>query len=97
MIVTESQRLIAQLVGGTLAGFGEPSPSELAPRVRAVLACLLEGDSDKQVAARLKLSVFTVNQYVKVIFNHFGVSSRPELLARWVRRGWGNKGGWRAG
>lgn len=94
-IVTESQRFVAPLVGGALAGFNEPSPGELAPRVRAVLACLLEGDSDKQVAGRLRLSVFTVNQYVKVIFAHFGVSSRPELLARWIKRGWGNKGGWR--
>jgi DNA-binding CsgD family transcriptional regulator len=94
-VVSELQRLVAPLIGGALAGFTEPSPMELAPRVRAVLACLLEGDSDKQVAARLRLSVFTVNQYVKVIFTHFGVSSRPELLARWIRRGWGNKGGWR--
>jgi DNA-binding CsgD family transcriptional regulator len=92
-IVTEAQRLIAPLIGGPLAGFREPSPSALAPRVRAVLACLLEGDSDKQVAVRLKLSTYTVNQYVKAIFKHFGVVSRPELLARWVNRGWG-RGGW---
>lgn len=94
-IVAEVNRLVAPLVGGALAGFTEPSPAELAPRVRAVLACLLEGDSDKQVAARLRLSVFTVNQYVKLIFNHFNVNSRPELLARWIKRGWGSQGGWR--
>jgi DNA-binding CsgD family transcriptional regulator len=94
-IVAEVNRLIAPLVGGALAGFTEPSPAELAPRVRAVLACLLEGDSDKQIAARLRLSPYTVNQYVKIIFGHFSVNSRPELLARWIRRGWGSKGGWR--
>jgi DNA-binding CsgD family transcriptional regulator len=46
-----------------------------------------QGDGDKQVAARVGLTRHTVNQYVKVLFRHFGVSSRAELLARWVRRG----------
>jgi DNA-binding CsgD family transcriptional regulator len=92
-VVTEAQRLTAPLIGGGLARFSEPSPTGLAPRVRAVLTCLLEGDSDKQVAARLKVSTYTVNQYAKVVFRHFGVTSRAELLARWVKRGWG-RGGW---
>lgn len=91
--VQEAQACITPLVGAALAGFAEPSPGVLTPRARAVLRCLLEGDSDKQVAARLKLSGYTVNQYVKVIFRHFRVSSRAELLARWVKRGWG-RGGW---
>ncbi len=56
--------------------------------MRQVLACLLEGDGDKQIAARLRLSLHTVNEYTKVIFRHFGVRSRPELLTRWVRRKW---------
>jgi DNA-binding CsgD family transcriptional regulator len=51
-----------------------------------VLRCLLEGDGDKQIAARLGLTRHTMNQYVKTIFRHFGVQSRAELLARWVRR-----------
>lgn len=81
-------RELAGLIGGPLARFTEPSPLELAPRVRHVLRCLLEGDGDKQIAARLNLSGHTVNQYTKSIFRHFGVSGRTELLARWVRRGW---------
>jgi DNA-binding CsgD family transcriptional regulator len=66
----------------------------LPPRVRDVLRCLLEGDSDKQVAARLSISRYTVNQHVKAIFRHFRVTTRPELLARWVRRGWSNGFAW---
>jgi hypothetical protein len=59
-----------------------------------VLRCLLEGDSDKQVGLRLGLPRHTVNQYAKQIFAHFGVGSRAELLARWVRRGWGGRFVW---
>jgi DNA-binding CsgD family transcriptional regulator len=92
-VVEEAQRLITPLIGGALAGFDEPSPSALPSRVRQVLRCLLEGDSDKQVATRLAVSPYTVNQYAKVIYKHFGVNTRPELLARWVKRGWG-RGGW---
>jgi DNA-binding CsgD family transcriptional regulator len=83
-----------RLTGGPLAQFEEPRPTQLTPRVRQVLACLLEGDTDKQVAARLDLSPHTVNQYTKQIFRHFGVTSRTELLARWIRRGWSSKAAW---
>jgi DNA-binding NarL/FixJ family response regulator len=82
------------LIGGPLARLDEPSPAALASRVRQVLRCLLEGDSDKQIAARLRLTRHTVNQYVKTIFRHFGTGSRAELLARWIRRGWGSKFAW---
>lgn len=93
-IVRELHEKITALIGGPLAGLHEPSPAHMPPRVRQTLQCLLEGDSDKQAARRLGLSRYTVNQYTKVIFAHFGVSSRTELLARWVRRGWGSKCAW---
>lgn len=87
-VIAAAQATIVRWVGGPLARFDEPSPAALPPRVRAVLRCVLEGDSDKQIAARLKISKYTVNQYTRVIYTHFGVVSRAELLARWVRRGW---------
>ncbi|QEH38581.1 Bacterial regulatory protein, luxR family [Aquisphaera giovannonii] len=87
-IVHETCAAITSLMGGPLARFREPSPADLPPRARQVLACFLEGDSDKQVARRLGISAHTVNQYAKRIFAHFGVQSRTELLARWIRRGW---------
>ncbi|MEW4569258.1 helix-turn-helix transcriptional regulator [Tautonia sp. JC769] len=92
--VSEVVSALSPLVGGPLARFADPSPMDLAPRIRQVLACLLEGDGDKQVAKRLGMSVYTVNQYTKAIYRHFGVVSRAELLARWVRRGWGKQWAW---
>lgn len=94
MLVQAANALIAPFVGGPLAHWKEPSPSELPLRAREVLQALLEGDSDKQTATRLGISRFTVNQYTKVIFKHFGVGTRSELLARWVKRGWGAKCAW---
>jgi len=85
--VRESHAALIALVGGPLARFNEPSSRDLPVRVRRVLACLLEGDGDKQIAVRLGLSAHTVNEYTKAIFRHFLVRSRPELLARWIRRG----------
>jgi DNA-binding CsgD family transcriptional regulator len=94
-IVREAHAGVAALLGGPLARFHEPSPRDLSPRVRQVLAGLLDGEADKQIAARLGLSGYTVNQHTKRIFRHFGVNGRPELLARWIRRGWGGRFPWR--
>lgn len=94
MLMAEAHAAVVPLVGGPLAGFDEPSPADLPPRVRQVLRCLLEGDSDKQAAARLGISRFTVNEYTKEVYRHFRVQGRPELLARWVHRGWSKGFAW---
>jgi DNA-binding CsgD family transcriptional regulator len=93
-VVRAAHALVGPLVGGPLARFADPAPSALPPRVRQVLKCLLEGDSDKQAAARLGLTAGTVNWYTKGVYRHFGVQTRAELLARWVRRGWGSRCAW---
>lgn len=72
--------------GVALATLDDPSPSGLTPRLRETLDCLLEGDSEKQVAARLGLSGLTVHDYVKTLYRHFQVASRPELMAYFLRR-----------
>lgn len=54
----------------------------LPPRARDVLAGLLRGAPDKQIAADLGLSPHTVRQYVKVIYRNYDVGSRSELLAK---------------
>jgi DNA-binding CsgD family transcriptional regulator len=65
---------------------GVPATDELSPRLREVLRRLLAGDGEKQVTAKLELSRHTVHQYVKALYRHFGVESRAELLALWVRQ-----------
>jgi DNA-binding CsgD family transcriptional regulator len=78
---------VGRLIGGPLVGATEPSVAQLAPRLRQTLACLLEGDSEKQVAARLGLSQSTVHQYVTALYRHFAVQSRAQLIAHLAKRG----------
>jgi DNA-binding NarL/FixJ family response regulator len=58
----------------------------LSRRMEQTLRSLLVGDSEKQVAAKLGLSQNTVHVYVKALYKKYGVSSRAELLAKWVQK-----------
>jgi DNA-binding CsgD family transcriptional regulator len=77
---------IGPLIGNALAGPGRPGRSGLSPRLREAMDCLLDGDGEKQAARRMGLRLSTVHEYVKAIYVHFGVSSRAELLAWFLRR-----------
>ena len=65
---------------------------DLAPREQETLTLLLAGLGEKQVAYRLKISRHTVHTYVKKIYKHYDVSSRSELLARWLQRATSSRG-----
>ena len=63
-----------------------PDTRSLSPRERETLKHLLAGLGEKQIAARMGVRYNTVHHYVKALHRHFGVSTRAELLARWVGR-----------
>jgi DNA-binding CsgD family transcriptional regulator len=73
----------------------DPLPGDVAeepgvsPRMRQTLMRLLAGDGEKQIARQLGVSPHTVHVYVKALYRHYDVSSRGELLARFLhdRRG----------
>jgi DNA-binding CsgD family transcriptional regulator len=77
---------LGRLFGRALASPTEPSPDKLPRRLRQTLTCLLEGDSEKQLAARLSLSQATIHQYVTALYRHFDVRSRAQLLALIIKR-----------
>jgi DNA-binding NarL/FixJ family response regulator len=62
---------------------GSPLAS-LTRREYGVLALLSKGQSDKQIANALGLSVWTVHDYVKEIFGHLRVHSRIEAAIRFM-------------
>jgi DNA-binding CsgD family transcriptional regulator len=60
----------------------DPRISQLPPRVQRVLKELTSsGDGEKQIALRLGLSRHTVHEYVKVLDEKLGVTSRAELMS----------------
>ena len=77
---------IAPLVGVRLATEEHLCRDGLSKRLRETLELLLEGRSEKEVAREMDLSVKTVHEYVGMIYKHFRVSSRGELMAYFIRR-----------
>ncbi len=58
------------------------SVPRLSPRLRLVLNLLLDGRTRKQMATSLSLSEYTVAQYQRAVYRHFGVRSHATLLRR---------------
>lgn len=56
----------------------------LAPRLQTVMTLLVDGQSAKRIALHLGLSIHTVRGYIKDVYRHFGVSSRTELMHRFM-------------
>ena len=69
---------LAPLLGRQLVLPGRQE--ELPFRLQQVLACLLQGDSEKQIARRLGISRHTVNRHVQRLYRRFEVHSRGELM-----------------
>jgi DNA-binding CsgD family transcriptional regulator len=89
--LSRKRRLVAgfcRLLGDQFSAGKRPSAGQtpLAPRQRQTLELLLEGKSEKEIANQFAISRHTVHVYVKLLYKRFGVSSRAELLARWVQR-----------
>jgi DNA-binding CsgD family transcriptional regulator len=77
---------LGRLIGPVLATAVDGSILlRLSPRLRETLDRLLAGDSEKEVARRLGLKRPTIHEYVTELYRRLGVSSRAELLARFLR------------
>jgi DNA-binding CsgD family transcriptional regulator len=83
LIAAFCRMLGEQLIDGKAALV---SGESLSRRQRQTLELLLSGNAEKQIAAHLSISRHTVHVYVKSLYKRFGVSSRGELLARWVQK-----------
>jgi len=79
---------VAKVIPQKQAASPKPAPDlpPLSPRMQQTLELLLAGDSEKQIAGKLKLSRHTVHVYVKALYRGFGVASRGELLSRFIDR-----------
>jgi DNA-binding NarL/FixJ family response regulator len=83
--VNSGQRYISPEIGRCLAD--HVSHSGLTAREREVLQYMLEGRSNKQIAASLDLSEHTINIHVKNILSKLGVTGRTEAVTVALRKG----------
>lgn len=65
----------------------EPSPERLTPREREVLALIVEGQTNREIAAKLSLSVGTVKIHVEHIIAKLGVADRTQAAVRALEHG----------
>jgi len=68
------------------ASTGAAAAQRLSPKQRIALRFLLSGDSEKQIAAKLRRSPHTVHMHVKAVYRTLGVTSRAELLSQFLQR-----------
>lgn len=73
-------------IGTYLAAADEPTLSSLTYRRLQVLDHLLLGDSEKQIAYKLDVGKAAIHDHVLAIYRHYQVSSRGELLAKFIGR-----------
>jgi DNA-binding NarL/FixJ family response regulator len=62
-------------------------PELLTPRQAEIVALLAEGQSNREMAARLHISERTVKYHLGALFNRLGAGNRTEALAAAMRAG----------
>lgn len=83
----KQRMMLADYIKLTAWWLGRPPLPKLPPRLEQVLRLLMQGASEKQIARKLGVSMHTVHDYAKDLHKRFGVSSRGELLQRFLPRG----------
>ena len=82
--------LTSAVVDKVVAHLAEPKRVEagmLSDREQQVLACLVQGAANKEIALRLHIAERTVKSHVTSILNKLGVHSRTEAVAVALRSG----------
>ena len=81
------REVVAELVRSRTGQTGDPALAALTPREREVLTLLAGGLGNKQIAAKLSISVGTVKGYVSDIFEKLGVGDRTQAALLAVKHG----------
>ncbi len=80
--VAEIHRLVQ--LGHIAPPPSDPAAKKLPPRLQKVLDLMLAGKAPKRIAVELGISLWTVREYIAELYKISGVSSREELMARWI-------------
>ncbi len=77
---------IAPLIGTQLSTWRDRTVATLTVTRRRVLEALLDGQGEPRIAAEAHRSRSAVHEHVTELYRHFGVRSRGELAAFFLRR-----------
>jgi len=78
----------SEIARQVVAAFQEPAPAGvqddgLSRREKEILDCLLRGLSNKEIAEQLSISVFTVKNHLRHIYEKMQVRSRTDVLLKY--------------
>jgi DNA-binding NarL/FixJ family response regulator len=85
-LLAHSRDEVEDSVGST-PPIADASPEHLTLREREVLEMMMEGLSNKEIAAHLNISAHTVKFHISSILGKLGASTRTEAAAIGLRRG----------
>jgi DNA-binding NarL/FixJ family response regulator len=80
--------IASKLLSGVAAGSATLTPSDLSQREEEVLQLVAQGFSNKEAAAKLALSVKTVETYKARAAEKIGLRTRAEIVRYGATRGW---------
>lgn len=77
----------SEIARQVVAAFQEPAPAGvqddgLSRREKEILDCLLRGLSNKEIAGQLSISVFTVKNHLRHVYEKMQVRSRTDVLLK---------------
>lgn len=87
---SELELWVEERMEGTRRSYSEPGAPfhPLSDREMDVLACVVRGLSNKEIATRLGISHQTVKNHVTAILRKFGVEDRTQAVVYALKRGW---------
>ncbi|HEY7388072.1 MAG TPA: LuxR C-terminal-related transcriptional regulator [Bryobacteraceae bacterium] len=77
---------IARMYGRELTTWRDRSLKGLTPRRREVLRLLLDGRPEKEIAWAMGRTQPAIHEHIEYLYRHFGVNSRAQLAAYFLRR-----------
>jgi len=64
--------------------FNQLNRTGLTPRELEIATLIYQGNSSKEIAGEINLSYHTVRNHIKNIYSKLGVSTRSEMLVKFV-------------
>ncbi len=75
----QSVRSVVGVIADLMSAAPAPRQFGLTTRERDIIALVVEGQSNREIAASLEIAEETVKQHIKNVFDKTGVSKRLEL------------------